>query len=361
MTANIPDAADYDIESLMMELDAQTLEMTATTEAKVEVNEIDESLLDEIDQAITESAQGVIVEPNEEELELAAAIALAAAAEEDIQAALSPTAANTLDAEQELDLAEVFEAPVATPSPIDDQAIVDEMLEQISDSIQVEPDKVVATEPDKAVELEDETVAIEPTESVELQQNDIPGFEPKPASTPERTEKALAALTKMKYAPDIEAFNREIAFSDATLDDAMMTQASLVAYQVERSARAAAQAASLKLKFDSIEAMLYEAYRKDFIAKGEKSTEKTIENAVRKDSRWRKAKEAVIEAEMYADIHKGFVFALKDRNDMLIQRGSYRRAEMQGQVRTMDTANESLKQSSGHAAAMAAMRQAKKA
>ncbi|MCZ3043686.1 PHP domain-containing protein [Acinetobacter baumannii] len=128
-------------------------------------------------------------------------------------------------------------------------------------------------------------------------------------------------------------------------------------YQNERAARAVAQAAKVKLKFESLEALLYEAYRKHFLANGEKVTEKAVENAVRKDSRWIKAKELYIEAEMYADIHKGFVYALRDRNDMLIQRGAYSRQERQGQLRMNEYQEQHIQTfSQGREAAQHAMK-----
>lgn len=359
-----PDVPDFDIEAMMAELDAQTDEIIAAkaeeAETEISAEDIAAALEEEAAPVISPKMlhhdlepAAVVVEPNEDELALAAMIA----EQLDDDAPFEPTAAEMLDAEQTLDLDEVMSQ--ATAAEVEQVVVEEEVLA-------VEAPPAVAVEAHQPVELEvAPTVAVEPDTKIELEDKPIPDFKPKPVETPERSEKALLELTKLKYQPDIESFNREIGFTDATLDIAMTSQASLVAYQNERAARASAQASRLKLKFDSIEAMLYEAYRKDFVEAGEKVTEKAIENAVRKDSRWRKAKEAVIEAEMYADIHKGFVFALKDRNDMLIQRGSYRRQELQGQMRMSgDSApnssyNNEAKAANGHAAAMAAMKQAK--
>lgn len=353
-----PDVPDFDIEAMMAELDAQTEEIIAANaeEAAPEISDEDIAAALEEDAAVINPKMlhhepaAVVVEPSEDELALAEMIA----SQLDDAAPFEPTAVEILDAEQTLDLDEVMDQVATTEV---EQVEVEEVL-----AVEVQPE--VEVEVHQSVQVEEvPMVTVEPDAQIELENKSIPDFEPKPVVAPERSEKALLELTKLKYQPDIESFNREIGFTDATLDIAMTSQASLVAYQNERAARSSAQASRLKLKFDSIEAMLYEAYRKVFVEAGEKVTEKAIENAVRKDSRWRKAKEAVIEAEMYADIHKGFVFALKDRNDMLIQRGSYRRQEMQGQMRmngdNSNASNNEAKAANGHAAAMAAMKQAK--
>lgn len=264
-----------------------------------------------------------------------------------------------LDAEQELDLQEAFEpkVPEATPHEIvNDSVSVEDMLKE------VEAEQTPMPQPEERpilppVEESVDTVCEELPDDVELQSKDIPNFEPKQVDKQVKSEKEIERFVSLKYAPDVEAFNRDIQFTDATLDVAMRTQASLAAYQNERAARVVAQAAKVKLKFESLEALLYEAYRKHFLANGEKVTEKAVENAVRKDSRWIKAKELYIEAEMYADIHKGFVYALRDRNDMLIQRGAYSRQERQGQLRMNEYQEQHIQTfSQGREAAQHAMK-----
>ena len=341
-----PDAADFDIEAMMAELDLQDAEAAAAKKAETATPAAEPEAIDaELDAAIMS--------------ELASADFSAS-----LETSLEPTAADKLNAEQDLDLQEVFTGEVAADIP----AAVKSQVESV-ETVAIEADEVIAIEPDQPITLEDTTAEVEVSEAPALENRSIAGFAPRPEATPERSEESISALTAVKYRPDVEAFNRDIAFTDATLDQAMSSQASLVAYQNERAARAAAHAARMKLKFDSTEATLSEAYRQYAVDNGEKYTEKSIENRVRKDSRWRKAKEEVIEAEMYADIHKGFSFALKDRNDMLIQKGSHRRQEMQGQMRFMqDTqaaatqhinpSNRTLEQHDGAKAAMAAMRRA---
>lgn len=360
MTTKTPDVDDFSIESMLAELDEQTAEIIAETAAKSpEPTPEPTPVVEEVEVAPA-------IEISEEDLAIMAQIENGELPDD--AAFAPPSAAAVLDAEQTLDLEEVFEVE-APPSLDDAQAIAAQLEAELNEQIEIEVHADVAVEANKPVTVEvDQPVEIEPDEPVELETKTIPDFTPRPVGGAEKSDKAISELAKMKYQPDIDAFNRDIAFTDATLDIAMTSQASLVARQNELAARAAAQAARLKLKFDGIEAILYEAYRKAFVEAGEKVTEKAIENAVRKDSRWRSAKESVIEAEMYADIHKGFVFSLKDRNDMLIQRGSYRRQEMQGQMRFLETTTaQANSRSSGsevgtpaaHAAAMRAMGGAK--
>lgn len=311
------DLDDSALEAMFAELDEQNKKIMESREKEAEPKVEVKPETDAIDEA-------VLAELEAETQTVTVAIA------ELPDATLEPTSVDVLNAEQTLDLEEAFAQEQAE---VPDQQIADEVAEMV-ESLEVEPDEAVAVEANELPPVEAEQLpAVEPAIEINTESTSIPGFVPKPAERAERSEKALMELAKLKYQPDVEAFNRDIAFTDATLSEAMVEQSSLVAFQNERAARAAAQAAKLKLKFDSIEATLYEAYRKKFIEDGEKVTEKAIENAVRKDSRWRAAKEKVIEAEMYADIHKGFVFALKDRCDMLIQRGAYFRQERQGQMR----------------------------
>lgn len=378
MTTTTPDIADFDLDAMMAELDQQTAEIVAATEASAPAPKVaePEPVIKRTDHR-GEEVTDVVIDDDIDMDEIAAAME----STDDLPfEPTQPTKADELAAEQELDLQEAFDpdaetAEIEAPVELTEEEVATaaialaDVADALEEAVKVEADPVIQLqEPEKDVQPEPEKVAeVEAAPEVEVQDKNIPNFEPKPAEKPMRSEKAMFELTKLKYQPDVEAFNRDIAFTDATLDAAMVSQASLVAYQNERAARSAAQASRLKLKFDSIEALLYEAYRKDFLDKGIKVTEKAIENAVRKDSRWIKAKEAVIEAEMYADIHKGFVFALKDRNDMLIQRGSYRRQEMQGQMRFQESMehatnpanNQSVADTSGHSAAIRAMKAAR--
>lgn len=144
----------------------------------------------------------------------------------------------------------------------------------------------------------------------------------------------------LQYFVDIKQFNAETKLTEATLDDAMMQQAGLRAFYGSQAAQAEAQHARLKVRFEVLEAKLYDEHRKTLAAAGEKVTEKMVENAVKLDPRWLKGKNTVIEAETIASINKSLVISLADRRDMMIQLGADRREEFKGGVRIMAEQNE---------------------
>jgi hypothetical protein len=114
-----------------------------------------------------------------------------------------------------------------------------------------------------------------------------------------------------------------------------MEQSSLRVYHGVQAASAEAQHSRIKMRFDIIEAALYDEHRKAFVEAAEKATEKMIESAVRRDSRWAKAKNEVIEAEFIAACGKTAVESLRDRKDMIVQMGADRREEGKGQTRIL--------------------------
>ena len=114
-----------------------------------------------------------------------------------------------------------------------------------------------------------------------------------------------------------------------------MEQSSLRAHYGAMAARAEAQASTAKVKFEVLEARLYDHHRKILTDAGAKVTEKMVENAVKTDPRWLAGKENVIEAETIAAVNKSLAISLADRRDMLIQLGADRRGEAQGQARLL--------------------------
>lgn len=156
----------------------------------------------------------------------------------------------------------------------------------------------------------------------------------------------------LRFYVDVNAFRTETRVTEVNLDDAMFQQAGLRAFYGAQAANAEAQAARLKMKFDIVEATLYDKHRKELALGGEKTTEKMVENAVKMDPRWAKAKSLVVEAETIATINKNLVESLKDRRDMIIQLGADRRDEYKGAARVLAEKNES--QSTAERAAAAA-------
>jgi len=180
-----------------------------------------------------------------------------------------------------------------------------------------------------------------------------PETAPKPA--PKATavaETPTAALTNpfgavpadggLQFFTDPSKFTATTSISDNDLDKCMIEQNGLRSFYGTEAARAERQAARIKVKFEILEATLYEEHRRLAAEEGEKVTEKALENRVKSDPRWGKGKLMVIDAAGISDINRALVESLRDRKDMLVQLGADRRDEMKGQARVM--AGSSLQQ-----------------
>lgn len=148
----------------------------------------------------------------------------------------------------------------------------------------------------------------------------------------------------LRFVVDPGSFKKETAVNPNDLDTCFVQQSSLRAFYNTQSAEAESQAARIKLRFDIIEAKLYDKHRRELTATVAKPTEKMVENAVKCDPLWLQAKERVIDAETIANINKGLSMSLADRRDMLIQLGANQRDESKGQLRmqAVREANESM-------------------
>lgn len=144
----------------------------------------------------------------------------------------------------------------------------------------------------------------------------------------------------LQFFIDPNEFKKETQVKDYNLDSCFMEQSSLRAHYGAMAARAEAQASTAKVKFEVLEARLYDHHRKILTDAGAKVTEKMVENAVKTDPRWMAGKENVIEAETIASVNKALAISLADRRDMLIQLGADRRDESKGQARLLAAQNE---------------------
>lgn len=156
-----------------------------------------------------------------------------------------------------------------------------------------------------------------------------------PAPKPSRAYRGhvIASPTGLQHFIDVPQFQEDIHVDEVNMDEAMMTQAGMRAFYGAQAAYAEGQASREKAKFEIFEAKLNEIHRKDLVAKGDKVTEAMVLSAVKADARWIAAKERVIEAETIASINKSLVVAMGDRKDMLVQLGSDRRKDYEGQLR----------------------------
>lgn len=228
-------------------------------------------------------------------------------------------------------------APAPAPKPVPVPEPVAEPEPEPVD--EPEPVKAPAPKKPKVVEPEPEPAA-EVAEPV-AERRVLPGADVEievSRDVPETSEKA--AGQKLNFYVDVQSFNRDTKLTEATLDAAMMEQSGLRAFYGSQAAQAEAQHARLKVRFEVLEAKLYDEHRKLLAAGTEKVTEKMVENAVKLDPRWLKGKNTVIEADTIASINKSLVISLADRKDMMVQLGADRREEFKGGVRMLAAQDE---------------------
>jgi hypothetical protein len=236
---------------------------------------------------------------------------------------------------------------------VSDDEIESLMAELEEESAKIVESQAVAKAPAATVVEVEEPVKVEevPVESVSEQLVDEEAPVKVKESVAEVVEETAAsdeldedvpktASSGLQHYVDSSKFIKDIRVTEETLDSCMYEQSGLRAYYGTLAARAEAQHDRLKARFEVVEATLYDHHRKELVASGEKVTEKMVENAVKLDSRWFKAKNTVIEAGTIASINKQNVEALKDRRDMIIQLGADRRDEYKGAARVLEKQSE---------------------
>lgn len=159
----------------------------------------------------------------------------------------------------------------------------------------------------------------------------------KKAATVTQIKASALAAGALKYFIDVAEFNRETGVNEADLDRCMVEQSSLRAFYGAQAAYAEGQHSKMKVRFDVLEAALYDHHRKELAADPTvKVTEKMVESAVKSDPRYLKGKTTVIEAETIASVNKALSISLGDRKDMLVQLGADRREDGKGQLRMLE-------------------------
>jgi hypothetical protein len=301
-----PNLNDDELEALMAELEAQNAEIAAANTATVEATPV--------------AAPTPVVEDEP----VAEAEAEEPAVEED-----APV--------------EAGEAEAATDSVADQDelaALQAELEAEQAEARTVPAETLIESIPADAVDaLTKNGTAIDEKEAyVPLVKDEATGKLSTPGTAervePKRPTEATGPGNLQHYV-DVDQFRDDTRVTEANLDQCMIEQNGLRAWYGAVAARAEAQAARVKAKFEVVEATLYDHHRKELAKSGEKTTEKMVENAVKLDPRWLKAKNMVIEAETIAAINKGLVESIKDRRDMIIQLGADRRDEYKGAARVL--------------------------
>lgn len=308
-----PNLNDDELESLMAELEAQNAEIAAAQSAASVPAPA----------AVVEDEPAAETPPEEPAVEEAAPVEA-----DEVEAAPSPVAEEdelaALEAELEAEQAAPVSVPVATVTKSLPADAV-EALTKNGTAIDQEATGKLSTPGSAALS---DAVPMEPSATRDALS------EPAERVEPRRPTEASGPGNLQHYV-DVDQFRDDTRVTEANLDQCMIEQSGLRAYYGATAARAEAQAARVKAKFEVVEATLYDHHRKELAKMGEKTTEKMVENAVKLDPRWIKAKNMVIEAETIASINKGLVESLKDRRDMIIQLGADRRDEYKGAARVL--------------------------
>lgn len=221
-----------------------------------------------------------------------------------------------------------------TPEPVSESPFIDDELKGGREAlIPLPTESIPVTTQRRVVMNEDGTVkqpAISNKMAVETEK--VANHAVKPSEVP---------APILSYYIDVDQFRTDTRVTEAALDACMIEQNGLRAFYGAQAARAEAQASRVKAKFEVVEATLYDHHRRALVADPTvKVTEKMVENAVKLDLRWLKAKNLVIEGESIAAINKSMVQSLADRRDMIIQLGADRRDEYKGAARVLAGQNE---------------------
>lgn len=264
------------------------------------------------------------------------------------EATATITTETTARAEADAALSTAVTGAATTISPEDELAALEAELAGVTLAAPVEAVGKPTQTAGKVLEIVQET-----SDSEERGLSFIPG---EVLHDPETAPKPVAAIATaetevslnlnpapgaggLQFFTDPAKFTVNTRISDTDLDTCLIEQNSLRSTYGVAAAKAEQQAARVKVKFEILEATLYEEQRRLAAEEGEKVTEKALENRVKSDPRWGKGKMLVIDAAGIADVNRALVESLRDRKDMLVQLGADRRDEMKGQARVMANAS----------------------
>jgi hypothetical protein len=132
---------------------------------------------------------------------------------------------------------------------------------------------------------------------------------------------------------DADQLQKDLHFTEATINDGMTRQAALFAHYARLSADATYQSDRAKQQVELLEAQLNQKFRDSMVMAGTKFTEKSIDAMVIQDSGYQAAQERAHEARAIASMVSSAADSFRHRKDMLIQVGADLRLEKQGELR----------------------------
>lgn len=284
---------------------------------------------------------------------------------EEQAAIISAPVVATIDATSELgrvelELARLFKArkdqDELGDKPFDEETKPAKTVEDVTDEelgalveLVEEADKVIS----KAVEVVPDTLIEKPAEVSNASLGDpeldalLAAAEVAPVAKPVVTMPVKpVAVTPTKKAGSLNTFidadqlQRDLHFTEASINEGMTRQAALFAHYARLSADATYQSDRAKQQVDLLEAQLNQKFRDSLVTAGTKFTEKSIDSMVIQDSGYQAAQERAHEAKAIASMVASAADSFRHRKDMLIQVGADLRLEKQGELRMKEHAGE---------------------
>jgi len=121
---------------------------------------------------------------------------------------------------------------------------------------------------------------------------------------------------------------RKLEISD-DIDKELATQSAIYMYVAEQAITAEAEYEKLKFKLEEYEVTLDKNIREALEQEGKKTTEKMLENEIKRNKMYQKLRSKLIELRAKRDLLKNLKEAWYMRKDMLVQIAINKRAEME--------------------------------
>lgn len=226
-----------------------------------------------------------------------------------------------------------------------DPFLVAESVQKVIDVAETKPEPEVEPEPEVsklvgATNGVTDTPADDEPSDAELEAllAAVPEVAPAPKATVTSPSKPVAVTATRKAGSlntfiDADQLQKDLHFTELTINDGMTRQAALFAHYARLSADATYQSDRAKQQVDLLEAQLNQKYRDSMVAAGTKFTEKSIDALVIQDSGYQTAQERAHEAKAIASMVASAADSFRHRKDMLIQVGADLRLEKQGELR----------------------------
>lgn len=144
-------------------------------------------------------------------------------------------------------------------------------------------------------------------------------------------------LEKPEFKPREDKFSPrqlrdDLSIDEHNLDSSMTTQAGLYGYYSMLYAKAQLEADHAKNRAEVAKARAYKDIRSRLIGKGAKFSESLLDAEVTLNERYQDALELAAKYKMQAEMLRQALEALKQRRDMLVQKGKIRLEEGRGEL-----------------------------